>query len=107
MRCSQSRLRLNRGRNPLSEPPRNCSNKPSQLFDRYAAYPLTMGTDPDDVQKFRTGVATSLNTLTPEQDEAILRDGGFSHVPAVLHRVYLARLGQLCLRGAPSPPGRG
>jgi tRNA (cmo5U34)-methyltransferase len=49
-------------------------------LDRYAAYPIAMGADAAEVGKFRAAVAASLNSLSPEQDEAILRDGGFSQV---------------------------
>ncbi|MEZ5934647.1 MAG: class I SAM-dependent methyltransferase [Alphaproteobacteria bacterium] len=49
-------------------------------LDRYAAYPIASGADPDQVQDARAAVAASLNTFSPEQDEAILRAGGFSGV---------------------------
>lgn len=49
-------------------------------LDRYAAYPIASGADPDQVRKARAAVAASLNILDPEQDEAILRAGGFSSV---------------------------
>lgn len=52
----------------------------SAWLDRYAAYPVAMGADPAEVNKARAAVAASLNTFAPEQDEAILRDGGFSNV---------------------------
>ena len=47
-------------------------------LDRYAAYPIAMGADPEEVGKARAAVAASLNSFTPERDEEILRDGGFS-----------------------------
>lgn len=47
-------------------------------LDRYAAYPAAMGADRNDVQKARAAVAASLNSFSPELDEAILRDGGFA-----------------------------
>lgn len=47
-------------------------------LDRYAAYPVAMGAEPSDVAKARTAVAASLNSFTPEEDEAILRESGFS-----------------------------
>jgi len=47
-------------------------------LDRYAAYPIAMGADQADVTKARAAVAASLNSFAPEQDEAILRDGGFA-----------------------------
>lgn len=49
-------------------------------LDRYAAYPLAMGAAPEEVNKARAAVASSLNTLAPEQDEASLRESGFSDV---------------------------
>lgn len=49
-------------------------------LDRYAAYPIAMGADPGDVNKARSAVAAGLNSVAPDQDEAILRDGGFSCV---------------------------
>lgn len=49
-------------------------------LDRYTAYPIASGADPEQVQKARAAVATSLNSFSPEQDEAILQAGGFSNV---------------------------
>ena len=49
-------------------------------LDRYAAYPIASGADPDQVANARAAVATRLNTLDPEQDEAILKEGGFRDV---------------------------
>ncbi len=49
-------------------------------LDRYAAYPIAMGADAGQVGEARTAVAASLNAFSPEQDEAILRAGGFSDV---------------------------
>jgi tRNA (cmo5U34)-methyltransferase len=47
-------------------------------LDRYAAYPIASGVDPDQVNGGRAAVAASLNTFSPEKDEAVLRAGGFS-----------------------------
>ncbi|NDW06063.1 methyltransferase domain-containing protein [Jiella sp. 40Bstr34] len=47
-------------------------------LDRYAAYPIAMGAEPADVEKARAAVAGSLKSFSPEEDEAILRDAGFS-----------------------------
>ena len=47
-------------------------------LDRYAAYPIASGADPEQVRNARTAVAASLNSLSPEQDEAILRAAGFA-----------------------------
>lgn len=49
-------------------------------LDRYAAYPVAMGADPEQVKNARAAVAASLNAFSPEQDEAILRAGGFRDV---------------------------
>ena len=49
-------------------------------LDRYAAYPIASGVDPDQVGKARAAVAASLNILSPEEDEAVLRGGGFRDV---------------------------
>ena len=49
-------------------------------LDRYAAYPIACGADPDQVRNARAAVAASLNTLSPGQDEAILQAGEFSNV---------------------------
>ena len=39
-----------------------------------------MASDPDIARNARDAVDRSLNILTPEQDEAVLRDAGFSGV---------------------------
>ncbi|MCW2412253.1 MULTISPECIES: class I SAM-dependent methyltransferase [unclassified Sphingobium] len=49
-------------------------------LDRYAAYPKAMGADPADTAKARAAVAASLHCLSPDEDEAILRAGGFADV---------------------------
>ncbi|MGF7149373.1 tRNA (cmo5U34)-methyltransferase [Sphingomonas zeicaulis] len=49
-------------------------------LDRYAAYPIAMGVDPDQVNGARAAVAASLNSFDPETDEAIIRAGGFADV---------------------------
>lgn len=47
---------------------------------RYAAFATASGADPNHAQKARAAVESHLNLLSPEQDEAILRDAGFSGV---------------------------
>jgi tRNA (cmo5U34)-methyltransferase len=47
-------------------------------LDRYAAYPIAMGADPGQVGQARAAVAASLRSFSAEQDEAILRAGGFA-----------------------------
>lgn len=49
-------------------------------LQRYAAYPIAMGADPVEVNKARCAVAAGLNSFSPDQDETILRHGGFSRV---------------------------
>ncbi|MGO4676588.1 methyltransferase [Bosea sp. 2YAB26] len=49
-------------------------------LDRYAAYPIASGADPEQVQRARAAVAASLQSFCPEQDEEILRAGGFANV---------------------------
>jgi tRNA (cmo5U34)-methyltransferase len=49
-------------------------------LSRYAAFATASGADPDQAQNARAAVEAHLNLLSPEQDEAILRDAGFSDV---------------------------
>ena len=49
-------------------------------LSRYAAFAIASGADPALAQKARAAVAAHLNIFTPDQDEAILRDAGFSDV---------------------------
>ncbi len=49
-------------------------------LSRYAAFAVASGANPALAQKARAAVAAHLNIFTPEQDEAILRDAGFSDV---------------------------
>lgn len=49
-------------------------------LSRYAAFATAAGTDPDHAQSARAAIEAHLNLLSPEQDEAILRDAGFSDV---------------------------
>ncbi|MGJ5140377.1 class I SAM-dependent methyltransferase [Bradyrhizobium oligotrophicum] len=46
-------------------------------LDRYAAYAVASGTDPEQARTMRATVDASVNMLSPEEDEAILCDGGF------------------------------
>ena len=46
---------------------------------RYAAYAIAGGADPVEVDRARSAVAASSTLLSPEEDEAILRAGGFSY----------------------------
>jgi tRNA (cmo5U34)-methyltransferase len=47
-------------------------------LSRYAAFAVSSGFDPRQAEAARAAVATAVNMLTPEQDEAILREGGFA-----------------------------
>ena len=46
-------------------------------LDRYAAYAVASGTDPEQAKTMRATVDASVSMLSPDTDEAILRDGGF------------------------------
>ena len=52
----------------------------ARWLSRYAAFAVASGADPDKTESARAAVAAHLNILTPEQDEAILREAGFSNV---------------------------
>ncbi len=49
-------------------------------LSRYAGFAIASGADPDQAQKARVTVDAHLNLLSPEQDEAVLRDAGFTQV---------------------------
>ncbi|KQZ64651.1 methyltransferase [Sphingopyxis sp. Root1497] len=49
-------------------------------LDRYAAFAIASGGDPDQVAKGREAVATHVAMLSPEADEAVLRAAGFTRV---------------------------
>lgn len=59
---------------PQDEPAR------SRWLDRYAAYAVASGADPEQVAQARSAVGASLALLTPDEDEACLRDAGFDAV---------------------------
>ena len=59
--------------------PRDDSNR-SLWLSRYAAFAASSGVDTEIVEKMRASVEQQLNLLTPLQDEAVLRDAGFSRV---------------------------
>jgi tRNA (cmo5U34)-methyltransferase len=59
---------------PQNEPTR------ARWLERYAAYAVASGADPIDTEQARLAVASSLALLTPEEDEACLRDAGFYDV---------------------------
>jgi tRNA (cmo5U34)-methyltransferase len=49
-------------------------------LSRYAAFVTASGVEPDKAANARAAIDTQLSVLTPEQDEAILREAGFSNV---------------------------
>lgn len=49
-------------------------------LSRYAAFAVASGLEPDKAANARAAVDTQTNILTPAQDEAILREAGFSNV---------------------------
>lgn len=49
-------------------------------LSRYAAFAIASGAEPEQANAAKAAVAASLNTLSPEHDEAILREAGFSDV---------------------------
>lgn len=59
---------------PQDEPSR------SRWLERYAAYAVASGADPEQAEQARAAVAASLAMLTPEEDEACLREAGFRDV---------------------------
>ena len=52
----------------------------ARWLSRYVAFATASGVDPAHVQSARAAIDTKLNILTPEQDEAILREAGFSNI---------------------------
>ncbi|WP_417375443.1 class I SAM-dependent methyltransferase [Gimesia maris] len=49
-------------------------------LSRYAAFAVSSGVDPRNVDTARTTMESRLNILTPEHDEAILHEAGFSNI---------------------------
>lgn len=49
-------------------------------LSRYAAFAIASGADPEQANGAKAAVAASLNTLSPQHDEAILREAGFADV---------------------------
>lgn len=50
----------------------------STWLDRYCAFAVSSGFDPEQAKAARAAVAASVRMLDPEQDEQILRDAGFA-----------------------------
>ena len=51
-----------------------------QWLSRYAAFAVASGADPEQVKGARAAIDAHLNMLSPEQDEAVLREAGFSDI---------------------------
>lgn len=49
-------------------------------MSRFAAFATSSGIDPAQAQKARSGVMAQLPILTPQEDEQLLRDAGFTSV---------------------------
>jgi len=49
-------------------------------LSRHSAFLIASGVEPDKAANARAAIDTKLNILTPEQDESILREAGFSNV---------------------------
>ena len=49
-------------------------------LDRYAAWAIASGADPEQVAKGRAAVSSSVRMISPDEDEAILREAGFTKV---------------------------
>jgi tRNA (cmo5U34)-methyltransferase len=49
-------------------------------LSRYAAFAIASGAPPDKAENARAAIAARLEILDPEEDEAILRDAGFTKV---------------------------
>jgi tRNA (cmo5U34)-methyltransferase len=49
-------------------------------LSRFAAYGISMGVDPSAAGATKTALAAKLPALPPEEDEALLREAGFSDV---------------------------
>jgi tRNA (cmo5U34)-methyltransferase len=49
-------------------------------LSRYVSFAVSSGVDPEKVANARAAIDAQLPILPPEQDEAILRDGGFANI---------------------------
>ena len=49
-------------------------------LSRYVSFAVASGIEPEKAETARAGIGQKLPILTPEQDEAILREAGFSNV---------------------------
>lgn len=51
-----------------------------QWLARYAAFAVASGAAPEQAEKARAGIAAHLDLMSPEEDEALMREAGFSGV---------------------------
>ena len=49
-------------------------------LSRYVAFAAASGVDPDNARKAATAIGSTLSLLSPEQEEALLEESGFSNV---------------------------
>lgn len=56
------------------------SDKREKWLTRYAAFAVASGVDPEQANTARAAVAANLDLFSPEEDQAILRDAGFTDV---------------------------
>jgi tRNA (cmo5U34)-methyltransferase len=49
-------------------------------LSRYVAFAIASGVDGERVEKARAAIEFQLPILSPQEDETILREAGFSHV---------------------------
>lgn len=52
----------------------------AKWLSRYASFAISSGIDPDKAHQARKAVDSQLTILSPDEDEAMLRDAGFSDV---------------------------
>jgi tRNA (cmo5U34)-methyltransferase len=62
----------------------------SLWLSRYAAFAVSSGADPEQADAARIAVSRSVNMLSPEQDEAVLRNAGFAD-PAMFFAAFTWR----------------
>jgi tRNA (cmo5U34)-methyltransferase len=56
------------------------AGEPELWLARYAAFAVASGIEPAQAEKARSMIAARLPILSPEEDEQLLRDAGFSGV---------------------------
>lgn len=52
----------------------------ARWFSRYAAFAVASGVEPDKMENARAAIEARLSILAPAQDEAMLREAGFSDI---------------------------